>query len=399
MALVPYKLLFGVYNFLPPLLVLEAGGGPVGVGLVGALHLIGLLFGPLVWSRFCHVTSRRNVVVLGYLGLVAGLLLLTHPGLMYAAVFTMAFFPQAIYFAVMAELKQREGSLSHSIGRIGQVSQLAWAVGLLCGFAFTQFLTLQQTVWALLGMAVFLVPVVARAVGEESVNVFINGFEELRNLRMWAMSQVGALNVTAPRLKADARAYWFYLMGVVFSLASGITFSQISTFLETEFSASRLVYICFFIDAVCSAATYRAGSERRWASFKAGYPLRIVAFLVLMASARLHNLLLFLSFFVLSGTSWGFIMMFFEYAGLKLGKDVLGTVLSLRMLAYSLASAASGFMIERYGFNFVFSLGFLVFTLTALSHTRFEHERLEVEARPARKDLQKGIGQPSEQAG
>ena len=96
----------GAYSFLPPLLVLALGKGAIEVGIVSSIHLFGLFLGPLIWSKFAPVTNRKYLVILGYLGMLFGLLMLSNTNFIYPAVFIMAFFPQASYFAVIAEVPE-----------------------------------------------------------------------------------------------------------------------------------------------------------------------------------------------------------------------------------------------------------------------------------------------------
>ena len=374
LSIIPYKLIVAAYNFLPPLIVLAMGQGAVGVGIVSAVHMFGLFFGPLLWTKFASRTNRKYLVMLGYLGLFFGLLMLTRPSLLYLGVFVTAFFPQASYFAALAEVKRKKGSLGKSLGRLEQLSGIAWAVGLLVGFVGVSFLTIQQFIYLLAGMALIALPVVTMAVGSSMTNAFVNGFKELGKFNMWVISSLGVTQVAVPQFKRDRRALSLYLFALVFAVSSGFTFPQMATFLERLFSAPNLIYLCYFIDACASTALFGLAGKARHRAYLFGYPLRILAYVALLASTYFINLPLFLLFYLVEGLAWGFIMIFFEYSGLKLGEEVYGTQLSLRLFTYSVTSAFSGFIIDNFGFMFSFVVGLLLFCSTWFFYGWFKKE-------------------------
>jgi len=384
LSLIPYKLIFAAYSFLPPLLVLSMGKGAVEVGLVSSIHLMGLFFGPLVWSKFAPVTNRKYLVILGYLGLFSGLSLLMIPGMIYPAVFVLAFFPQASYFAVLAELKRRKGSLGVALGRLEQISGAAWALGLVLGFFGVELLTLRQLILLLASLTLLSLPLVTIAVRSSVGGAVVNGLKEFERFGMWVLHTGGLQKVAVPKLKVDRRALSLYLFGAVFALSSGLTFPQMPTFLKQVFNAPNLIYLCYFIDASTSAALNRLAGKARHRAYLYGYPFRILAYFALLASARLHDFPLLLLFYFLEGLAWGFIMIFFEYSGLKLGEEIYGTQLSLRLLVYSITSAVSGFVVNNVGFMSSFVAGLLLFASTFLFYRHFRKEVKNGEATESR---------------
>jgi MFS family permease len=374
LCLIPYKLIFAAYSFLPPLMILSMGKGAVEVGLVSAVHLLGLFFGPLVWSKFAPVANRKYMVIFGYLGLFSGLLLLANPSLIYLAVFILAFFPPAAYFAVLAEVKRKKGSLGAALGKLEQLSGVAWALGLLLGFFGIQMLSLSQLSLLLASLTLISLPLVALAVGSSMSGAFVNGFKELGNLRMWVISTGGITKVAVPKLKVARKALSLYFFGAIFALSSGLTFPQMPTFLKQVFNAPSLIYLCYFVDAAAAAALYGIAGRARHKAYLYGYFLRILAYVALLASTHFSNLPLLLLFYLVEGLAWGYIMMFFEYSGLKLGEEIYGTQLSIRLLLYSITSAASGFIVETVGFMTSFVAGLALFVSTILFYNHFRKE-------------------------
>lgn len=382
LCLIPYKLVMAAYSFLPPLLVLSMGQGAVGVGIVSAVHMLGLFFGPLLWTKFASRTNRKYLVMLGYLGLFFGLLMLTNPRFLYPAVFITAFFPQASYFAVIAEIKRKKGSLGKELGKLEQLSGIAWAVGLLLGFAGVSLLEMPQLLLLLAGLALISLPVVTLAIGSSMTSAFVNGFKELGKFNMWVISSLGVTRVAVPQFKADRKAFSLYIFAVVFAVSSGLTFPQMATFLEDFFDAPTLIYLCYFIDACASTALFGIAGRTRHRAYAFGYPLRLLAYTALLASTFLRNLPLFLLFYLIEGLAWGFIMIFFQYSALKISEEVYGTQLSLRLFVYSITSAASGFIIENVGFATSFVAGLLLFGSTGLLYNKFKKE-IEVGSKAA----------------
>jgi hypothetical protein len=374
LSLIPYKLIVAAYNFLPPLIVLSRGEGAVGVGIVSAVYMFGLFFGPLLWTKFASHANRKYLVMVGYIGLLLGLLMLTLPSMLYPGVFVTAFFPQASYFAVLAEVKRKKGSLGESLGKLEQLSGIAWAVGLLIGFAGVSFLTIPQFIILLAAMTLVSLPLVTMAVGSSMTSAFVNGFKELGKFNMWVLSSLGVTRVAVPQFKRDRRALSLYLFAIVFAVSSGFTFPQMATFLEDFFAAPNLIYLCYFIDACASTALFSVAGRARHRAYQFGYPLRILAYVALLASTYFVNLPLFLLFYLVEGLAWGFIMIFFEYSGLKLGEGVYGTQLSLRLFTYSVTSALSGFIIDSFGFLVPFVAGLLLFCSTWLFYGWFKKE-------------------------
>ena len=144
LGLIPHKLIFAAYHYLPALIVLSLGGDSVAVGLINALYYTGLFFAPLVWSRFSKKANHKHMITFGYILMALFLIVLSNPSWIYIATFSLAFFPQAIYFGVISEVKKRKGSLGENLGKLEQTAGIAWAIGLLLSFVAVQFIGLPQ---------------------------------------------------------------------------------------------------------------------------------------------------------------------------------------------------------------------------------------------------------------
>ncbi|MBR9689733.1 MAG: MFS transporter [Candidatus Altiarchaeota archaeon] len=371
--MMPYKVILAAYSSLPALILLSMGKGAIEIGILNSISLFGLLFGPILWSRFARVTNRKYLVAMGYLWIIVGLFMLTHTALIYPAVFVLAFFPQAVYFVAMAEIRRKEGSLGEALGNLEQTVGLAWAVGLLLGFVGVNILSLDQFTIVLASLATLSIPIVTRVIGEANIAKTVqDGIEELKEFEVWLFSTIGKIKIRAPQIKLEPRAFSLYLFGIVFSLSSGIIFPQLTTLLKFEFNAVKLIYMCLLIDALSSSAFFRIAGSLRHRGYIFGYILRLCAYSILLLSIMWGNMLLFLSFYLINGISWGFIMMFFEYSGLKIGEEVFGTFLFFRVLSFAIASAFSGILINSLGFFDSFLIAAILFSTTIFLYTEFE---------------------------
>lgn len=379
LAILPYKFILAASSYLPALIVLSLGQGSIAVGFITSVSVLGTLFGPVVWSRFALITNRKYMVAMAYLGLVFGLFLLMSPKWIYLAVFILSLFPQAAYFVALAEIRRKKGSLGESLGRLEEAVGIVWALGLALGFLGTEILGLDQFAVLLAGIGMLSIPIVTRAIGEFSVSrTVMDGLDELKKLEIWAIGAFGKLKIKHPQIHFKKEALSLYIFGIIYSFASGIIYTQLPTLLDMEFGAARMVYICVFIDALASAAIFRMAGLLRDRSYIYGYITRTIGYSILIAAIGLKNMFGVLLFYFMSGVSWGFIMMFFEYSGLKLGEKVFGTFLFFRLVSYALASGISGFMIDTLGFFNSFTIGFVIFLLTFFFYTGFEKEKKKV---------------------
>lgn len=373
LGLVPYKFLAAAYSFLPSLIVLAYGGGAVGVGLVGAVTQLGFFLAPLFWSKFAMKTSHRRLMAFGYLSMVLGFILLSWPELVYIAAFFLAFFPTSIYFAAMSEVKRRKGDLGETLGKLEQLSGLAWAFGYFAGFLAIQMILPNAFAIILAGLALSSLPLVSVAIEDSGVaGVLRDGIKELKEFEIWFVSQLGKLKVSKFYFKADTKAKYLYLFGILFSISSALTFAQIPTLFELSFSAGSFVYIAFFIESLASSAFYFIAGKLKESSYVFGYVIRFVAFMALFIALVRHSMLWLLLFFLLIGFSWSFIMMFFEYVGLKMGEEIFGTLIAMRVLAVAVGSAFSGFLVNTVGFMNMFILALIVFVPTIVLYLDFE---------------------------
>ncbi|MBR9681033.1 MAG: MFS transporter [Candidatus Altiarchaeota archaeon] len=379
LAILPYKFILAAYSYLPALIVLSLGHGEIAVGFITSVSLIATLFGPVVWSRFSLVTNRKYLIALAYLGMVVGLLLITQIEWIYASVFILSLFPQAAYFVGIAEIRAREGHLGEALGDLEEAIGIVWAVGLLAGFIGSQLLSLDQFAILLASMGILSIPIVTRTIQETSVVKTIqDGVEELRQLELWLVGVFGKIKIKYPSFHMNKDALSLYIFGIIFSFSSGFVFPQLPTLLDQSFGAAKLIYLCVFIEALTSAATFRLGGLLRDKSYIFGYFTRIISYSLLLTAVYMNSMLGLLLFYFVNGISWGFIMMFFEYSGLKLGEKVFGTFLSLRILAFVIASGMSGFMIRDLGFFQSFSIAFGIFLTTFLFYIKFEREKTKV---------------------
>ncbi|MBR9679678.1 MAG: MFS transporter [Candidatus Altiarchaeota archaeon] len=365
-AIVPYKILLAAFSFLPALLVLELGGDAVSVGFVSAVQLTGMLFGPLFWSKLSLRIDRRHLVALGYLAFFVGLLLLSRPGWIYPAVFIIEFFSASIFYALLSELKHNSKNISKGIGKFEQIGELAWAAGLLLGFVAVQFLSLQEFTLALALLVIAAFPFISKSIdGKGAGSVIKQGVKGFGEISIWVKGGLEQFKLSYQKPSISSDHLPFYLIGIFYSIVSGTIMSQIPTLLVEVFSAGELLYLLSFAGVLFTASFCKPASTLKTKSFGVGYILKLITFSILILSAKTSNFLLLLLFFAFNGTSWAFIKIFFEYFGLKLGEEVLGNFMFFRLLAYTVGSAASGFIVRSFGFSntFLFATLFLLINI------------------------------------
>ena len=113
----PYGVLTAVAAILPILILIDAGGTAFQVGLLAALSAFCNLISGLFWPKYLRASNKANVVVMGYLGLFLGLLVMQKPNMVFPATAIISFFPRAIFYATISELKARSTALSGSLGK------------------------------------------------------------------------------------------------------------------------------------------------------------------------------------------------------------------------------------------------------------------------------------------
>ncbi len=368
LSMLPYKFIFAGYNYLPALLILSFGGDSVSVGIINSIYYFGLFLAPLLWSRFSKKANHKSMITLGYATMAIGLIMISHSSLIYLATFILAFFPQSIYFGALSELKKKKGSLSEKLGRLEQTSGLAWAFGLIVSFFMVQFFSLSEFSLILALLSILSFPFISFIFHDFGfLKMASRSIHGLREFQTWLFSKShGALISNIKEVKL------IYLLICVYSISSGIIILQLPTLITNIFGAGSLVYICSFVGSIASASLFKVAGRLKYSSYKIGYVLKMLGFGLLLSSIYFESLILLLLFYLVNGFSWSFIMMFFEYASLKVGEEVFGTAIALRLLAIAIFSVISGYLIKFLGFFNAFLIGVVIMASTILIYKKFE---------------------------
>lgn len=359
----PYGVWTAVTVMLPALIVLDAGGTAFHVGLLAAIRTACSLVGGFFWPRYLKVANRASVVVMGYLGLFLGLFMMGNSGLLFLGTVVASFFPIAIFYVAMSEIKHRESRLGSQLGRFYRFTSLATALGYLLGAVATWLLPPTTVAVVLAFVSLASVPLVAGSLGEESLHRLING--GIREFsRMGA--RVREKEFGQGGVGFGLRQVPFLLTSALFSICFGMVFSQRATVIEAWLGHGHLVYVFLLLDICVSALVYGVAGQTEQKGLLIGHLLLMLDLACILLALKTTSLPFLILFFVFSGAFWPFINMFYHSYGLGLSEELLGANMSTRNGFYMVGSLLGGWLAESWGFPRTFALGALMALLAPL---------------------------------
>ena len=359
----PYGVLTAVVAILPVLILIDAGGTAFQVGLLAALTAFCNLVGGIFWPKYLKVTSKASVVVMGYLGLFLGLLMMQNPSLLFLATAVAVFFPQAIFYATITELKARTTALSGNLGRFYSFASVATAVGYVLGAAGTHFLDPLPFARVVAFLSLFSIPVVASTLSEESLGRLVsNGITEFRRMG----SHLAGRNLRVVRFGFGLEKLPFLLTSSIFSICFGIVFSQRTNFVKTWRASNFIVYALLLMEVIISSMVYRLAGRADQKGLYIGHAFLILCLGSFLMAVHFLSLPWIVLAYIFGGIFWPFINVFYSSYGLGFSEELLGVNLSTRSTFYIVGSLLGGFLVENYGFLLAFAIGTAVALLAPL---------------------------------
>jgi len=355
----PYEILRAALGLLPALIVLNAGGSAIHIGMLAALSSFCNMMGGFFWPRYLKAANRASVIIMGYLGLFLGLVLMNQPRLVFPATAVVQFFPLAIFYAVMSAMKNSE-VLGSSLGRFFRFTSMAAAVGYTIGLVGTSLVAPQTLAMFLAFGALASIPFVATTIGEEGLAQLLDGgMTEFK--RMGSLLTCGRIRL--PRFDFGREQLPFLFTSAIFSICFGMVFSQRANVVKSWFGLDWPVYAFMLIDIFFSILVYGVAGRFEGRGLRIGHTLLVFCLLCFLAALHWFSIPLLVIVYILSGLFWPFINIFYSAYGLGISEELLGANLSIRSTFYILGSLTSGYFIEQWGFfwTFAVALGIVIF--------------------------------------
>ncbi|MBR9681686.1 MAG: MFS transporter [Candidatus Altiarchaeota archaeon] len=350
----PYGILVAIAAILPILILIDAGGTAFQVGLLAALSAFCNLFGGFFWPKYLRIANKASLIVMGYLGMFLGLLLLQEPRLVFVATAIIAFFPRAIFYATISELKARSHALSGSLGKFYKFASIATAIGYVAGAVGTHFLSPIAFTKIVAFFALASVPLLAGTLSEESLGRLMGrGMNEFRRMG----SQIANHRIRLTRVEFGRDKIPFLLTSAIFSLSFGLVFSQRANFVKTWRDSNFIVYALLFMEMMLSALIYDLAGKEDQKGLYIGHALLMVCLVSFLLAIHYLSLPWIVTAYLFAGLFWPFINIFYNSYGLGFSEELLGANLSARSLFYMIGSLIGGFLVEQYGFFVSFSAG------------------------------------------
>jgi MFS family permease len=420
----------GAASLLVPLYVVQLGGNPFQLGLLGAVAAFIGAPGAIVWGRLADRTSNPRAVILFSLigvGVLLGLvpLLSSIPILILLnAVLWLVFAAAGPVLTLLVVADVPETKWNHEIALLNKYQGYGWAAGLLLGIAWSvgvgHFFSTQSTQQSLFvacaGAAALAAVLLSRWMPSPSAR----RLDQVDPQQVAQLLSVGRRGVRSATFAFNPnRLYWTtrkihpkqladrftptlaaYFLGVVlFFTGFAAFFAPLPVFLSQEGGfSSDMIFGLYLVSSLGSAAFY-TGAGRLSSRYDLrvlqtgalglrGVAMPLVAVAGAAFAASLTGTLVAGVLFLVIGISWAVIAVtagtiVTRIAPVELRGEALGVYAALSALAGGIGSIAGGALATRYGFTVAFGIaGGVIFVGAVLvlalreipSRTRVVHE-------------------------
>jgi|GEM_PF-6951728 len=342
-----YRAIMTFYSPIPAILAINFGWGAKAVGIIAALTSMGSLFSNYFWPRYAAKAEKAGVISLGFLGIILGALLLQNSKTLILAVIVMSLLPDAAYYFLLEGVRRKRGKLSKNVSSFYRSESAGMLGGSVLGAISSYVLSESFLPFVLLGASILSVLISMKYLDHLSVEptpkrgIVEERLVTSKKMKKFGLKYVGEIGLTRKMLP-------YLFMSGLFSLSFSLIYPQLPVIVEMVFGNASLFYTFTILARVFGTLAYKLAGSLNHKSFWIGWPIRLLAFL-LIAATRFTKWALPV-FFLVAGFGWAFIKTFYGIMNLESGEKLTSLNLVVRSLFYTLGSAVSGTLMVSIGF-------------------------------------------------